>query len=86
MKEMSAMFGGMNADMFAEEETLVLNTTNALTRKLLELKDDASRADDLRLACEHIYDLAMLSHKPLSVESMTAFIQRSNEIVSRVLG
>ena len=31
--------------------------------------------------CEELYDLAMLSHKQLSPEEMTRFVQRSNEIL-----
>ena len=30
---------------------------------------------------ENIYDLAILAHKPLNPEEMTAFVQRSNEIM-----
>ena len=31
--------------------------------------------------CEQLYDLAMLSHKQLSPDEMTKFVQRSNEIL-----
>ena len=33
------------------------------------------------LFCKQLYDLALLSNKPLSSEEMTAFIQRSNDIM-----
>jgi molecular chaperone HtpG len=33
------------------------------------------------MICEQLYDLALLSHKPLDPEAMTKFIQRSNEIM-----
>ena len=31
--------------------------------------------------CKQLFDLAMLSNKPLNPEEMTAFINRSNEIM-----
>mgnify|MGYP000638835208 CR=1 FL=1 len=33
------------------------------------------------MICKQLYDLAMLAHKPLNPEEMTAFVQRSNEIM-----
>ena len=30
---------------------------------------------------KQLYDLAVLSHKPLTQEEMTAFVKRSNEIM-----
>ena len=36
---------------------------------------------DIQNRCEQLYDLAMLAHKPLNPEEMTAFVQRSNEIL-----
>ena len=31
--------------------------------------------------CKQLYDLALLSNQPLSPEAMTAFINRSNEVM-----
>mgnify|MGYP000641705685 CR=1 FL=1 len=33
------------------------------------------------LFCEQLYDLAMISHKPLDPDSMTKFVNRSNQIM-----
>lgn len=33
------------------------------------------------MLCKQIYDLAIMSHKPLSMEAMTAFVARSNKIM-----
>ncbi|MCL2699640.1 MAG: molecular chaperone HtpG [Defluviitaleaceae bacterium] len=86
MKELSRMFGGgMSPDMFKDEQTLVLNRNNGLVQALLGIKDDENRKDDVALICKHIYDLAMLSHKPLTTEAMTEFIERSNQILERVV-
>ncbi|MDR2903786.1 MAG: molecular chaperone HtpG, partial [Clostridiales bacterium] len=88
MQEMSVMFGGMGGDMgamFSAEETLVLNKNNALVKHLIDFKDDENKAGTVKLICEQIYDLAMLSHKPLAVEAMTKFISRSNDLMSKLL-
>ncbi len=31
--------------------------------------------------CEQLYDLAMLSNQPLSVDAMSKFVERSNKIM-----
>lgn len=83
--EMSKMFGGGNmGPMFEEEQTLVLNGSNALIKGLLRLKDTTGREDDVKLVCEHIFDLAMLSHKKFEPEDMTRFIDRSNKILEKI--
>jgi molecular chaperone HtpG len=88
MQEMSKMFGGgMNMPgMFQDELTLVLNRNHSLVNILLVIKDEESRAEDVDLIARHLYDLAMLSHKPLPTEQMTAFIERSNKLLEMAAG
>ena len=82
---MSRMFGGMDmGHMFPKEETLVLNRGNSLIRSLLKLKDREEHKEDVKLICQQVYDLAMLSHKQLDAESMTRFIERSNKLLERL--
>ena len=40
-----------------------------------------SEGENTQMMCEQLYDLAKLSHSPLSPEAMTRFIQRSNDIM-----
>lgn len=80
MQDMMKMYGmpGMNPNMFgAAQESLTLNANNSLVQYLFEHGD----ADNAAIICEQLYDLAMLSHKPLEPEAMTKFIARSNEIM-----
>jgi molecular chaperone HtpG len=88
MQEMSKMFGGgMNMPgMFQDELTLVLNRNHSMVKSLLVVKDMADRAEDIDLIARHLYDLAMLSHKPLPTAQMTAFIERSNKILEMATG
>ena len=81
MQEMSVMYGMGNMNMPADE-TLVLNANNNVVKLLLELKDNADRKDDTEVICRQIYDLAVMSHRPLTNEEMTEFIGRSNKILA----
>ena len=38
-------------------------------------------SENVSIICKQLYDLAMLAHKPLSPEEMTAFVKRSNDIM-----
>ena len=83
-QEMSRMYGGLNfGGLEGEEVTLVLNSNNSLIKSILEIKDKEDKKEDLKLICEHIYDLSRMSHKQLEPEAMTRFIERSNLMLSR---
>ncbi len=79
MQEVMKMYGmsGMDPSMFGSQATLVLNANHPLVQFLVEHK----RSKNVPVICKQLYDLAMLAHKPLSPEEMTAFVQRSNEIM-----
>lgn len=79
MQEMMKMYGmaGMDPAMFGGQATLVLNANHPLVKFVVEHK----RSKNAPIICKQLYDLAMLAHKPLSPEEMTAFVQRSNEIM-----
>lgn len=78
MQEMSAMYG-MDNRTFPSDETLVLNANNNVVKLLLDIKE--SKKEESEMICRQIYDLAVMSHKPLSQEAMTEFIARSNKIM-----
>jgi len=87
MQEMARNFGGFNfGGMYDNDETLVLNRNNSLIRSLINLKEKEDRKDDVKLICEHIYDLALMSHKYLEPDAMNKFIERSNLILSKLAG
>ena len=79
MAEMMRMYGmnGMDPSMFGSQATLVLNANHPLVKFLVEHK----RSKNVPIICKQLYDLAMLAHKPLNPEEMTAFVQRSNDIM-----
>ena len=79
MAEMMKMYGmsGMDPSMFGTQATLILNANHPLVKFVVEHK----RSKNVSIICKQLYDLAMLAHKPLNPEEMTAFVQRSNEIM-----
>ena len=78
MEEMMRMYsmGGMDTG-FGGQATLVLNANHPLVKFVTENKEH----ENTSMICKQLYDLAMLAHKPLKPEEMTAFVQRSNEIM-----
>ncbi|MCR5704459.1 MAG: molecular chaperone HtpG [Eubacterium sp.] len=80
MQDMMKMYGmaGMDPSMFGSAgEILTLNANNSLVQYLLNNPE----GDHVDLICKQLYDLALISHTPLNPDSMTAFIERSNQIL-----
>lgn len=84
MQDMMKMYSmnGLDTGMFPSNESLVLNKKHPVIKYIL---DDSNQDNELsETIAKHVYDLAMLSHKPLASEDMLAFIKRSNEILSKI--
>ena len=86
MQEMMKMYNmgqDMDPAMFGMEggETLILNANNRLVQYVI----DHPEGEHTELICQHLYDLAQLSNRPLDAESMTEFIARSNEILGLLI-
>ena len=80
MQDMMRMYAmnGMGMGAFGNEgETLVLNANHPLVQYILANQD----GKNTKMFCEQLYDLAKLQHAPLDAESMTRFVQRSNDIM-----
>ncbi|WP_026834632.1 molecular chaperone HtpG [Eubacterium xylanophilum] len=80
MQDMMRMYsvGGMGEMPDMGGETLVLNLNNELVKYLLDNK----KSENADLFCKQLYDLALISNRPLAPEKMSEFILRSNEIMS----
>ena len=78
-EEFKAMFANMKPD-----ETLVLNKNNKLVKTLLSMVGKDDRKADAELLSRQMYDLALMSHRPLTSDEMTAFIDRSNLLLERL--
>ena len=78
MEEMMKMYGmgAMGMDM-GSKGTLILNANHPLVQYVVANKEN----ENVSIICKQLYDLAMLAHKPLNPDEMTAFVKRSNEIM-----
>lgn len=85
MQDMMRMYGmaGMDPNMFKTETTLILNSNHSLVKHLMVETD--IEEDTKHLICEHLYDLAMISHTPLDSDAMTKFIKRNNALLLKLI-
>ncbi|MBR1757229.1 MAG: molecular chaperone HtpG [Lachnospiraceae bacterium] len=77
MQDMMMMYGMGDGGTNNQDLTLVLNTNHPLVQYLTEHPEKENND----LICKQLYDLALLSHHPLSPEEMSAFVERSNEVL-----
>ncbi len=69
---------GMDMGAFgAEGDTLVLNSNNKLVKYIFENK----KSKRIDMFVEQLYDLAVITNRPLSPEAMAKFVERSNKIM-----
>ncbi len=92
MRELSAMMGQQQISQFPEEHTLVVNTAHPLIQNLANLSqgsiiqaDGQSSSGELAtLICEHVYDLALMSQKGFDADGMKSFVDRANQVLTRL--
>ncbi|MBP3719151.1 MAG: molecular chaperone HtpG [Eubacterium sp.] len=86
MAEMMKMYseagmGGLGMDFGKNSETLVLNSNNKLVKYILDNPEE----DITPTICAQLYDLAVLANKPLTAEELTRFVNRSNDILAKLI-
>ena len=80
MQDMMKMYGMSGEELGSDAGKLVLNANHPLVQYVLEHK----KGDTVKLICEQLYDLALLTYKPLPADDMSRFVERSNEILLRL--
>jgi molecular chaperone HtpG len=91
LREMNAMMQQGTAE-FPEDHILLVNTAHPLIQNLANLNqgtiiqgDGQSPTDQLvNLICQHVYDLALMSQKGFDAEGMKSFVERSNEVLTKL--
>jgi len=91
LREMTALLQQQNAE-FPEEHVLIVNTAHPLIENLYELSQSSivqssgqSPSGELaNLICQHVYDLALMAQKGFDAEGMKAFVERSNQVLTRL--
>jgi len=79
---MYAAYGMDMGALGAEEQTLVLNSNNALVARL---EGEDAESETAKLIAEQLYDEALLAKKALGGERMENYIKRTQELLVRVL-
>ncbi|HIK08597.1 MAG TPA: molecular chaperone HtpG [Trichormus sp. M33_DOE_039] len=91
LRDMNAMMQQQNAE-FPEDHILLVNTAHPLIQNLANLNqgsiiqgDGQSTTNPLvNLICQHVYDLALMSQKGFDAEGMKSFVERSNEVLTKL--
>ena len=78
IQDMNRLYGESFSDL-EPETTLVLNSENPLVKKLPSLPEEQAQ-----MVCHQIYDLAMLGHKSLTADELSAFVARSVEMMEQL--
>ena len=80
MMDMMKMYGVDPGDT-SKSHTLVLNNRHPLVQYLREHR----LSKNANLVAEQLYDLALLKNQQLSADAMEKFVERSNEIMLKIL-
>ena len=91
MQEMMAMMQQQNM-AFPEDHILLVNTSHPMIQNLVSLSQGAiattagasPSAELANLICHHVYDLAMMAQKGFDAEGMKAFVERSNQVLTKL--
>ncbi|MGI6199818.1 MAG: molecular chaperone HtpG [Christensenellales bacterium] len=77
MQDMARMYR-MDLSTLPMEQTLVLNSSHPLLQRIAAMEE----GEEKQMLCRQVYDLAMMSHRPLKSEEMAAFIKRTQQLLT----
>lgn len=91
MQEMTAMMQ-QSTMQFPDSHTLMINTAHPLIENIYQLSQGSivqadgtsSNNDTMNLLCKHVYDLALIAQKGFDADGMKAFVERSNQVLTRL--
>lgn len=91
LREMNALMQQQSVE-FPEDHILLVNTAHPLIQNLATLSQGSIIQGDApsptaqlaNMICQHIYDLALMSQKGFDAEGMKAFVERSNEVLTKL--
>ncbi len=93
MRRLQEMTALMQEKMmaFPEDHVLLINTAHPLIQNLLDLDrttivQGSGEASNpmVKLMCQHIYDLALMSQKGFDADGLKAFVERSNRVLTQL--
>ncbi len=91
MQEMLAMMQQQLPE-FPEEHILMVNTSHPLIQNLAAMSQSSivqadgtsSKQELVTLICQHVYDLALMAQKGFNADTMNAFVDRSNQVLTQL--
>ncbi|KAF3888451.1 MULTISPECIES: molecular chaperone HtpG [Nostocales] len=91
LREMNALMQQQQAE-FPEDHILLVNTSHPLIQNLASLSQssiiqgegESPTGQLVKMICQHIYDLALMSQKGFDAEGMKSFVERSNEVLTKL--
>ncbi|MEA5569499.1 molecular chaperone HtpG [Calothrix sp. UHCC 0171] len=91
LREMNAMMQQQSVE-FPEDHILVVNTAHPLIQNLATLSQgsiiqdggDSPTGQLANMICQHVYDLALMSQKGFDAEGMKSFVERSNDVLTKL--
>ncbi|PSO47974.1 MAG: molecular chaperone HtpG [Cyanobacteria bacterium SW_9_44_58] len=91
MQEMTALMQQQSMQ-FPEEHVLVVNTAHPLIQNIVKLNQggiiqsggESSSGELAKMMCRHVYDLALMAQKAFDAEGIQQFIERSNQVLTRL--
>lgn len=78
---------------FPEEHILLINTSHPLIQKIAQLAQgsivqgtgESPSGELAKMLCRHVYDLALIAQKGFDAEGMKAFVERSNQVLTKLM-
>ncbi|WP_254174583.1 molecular chaperone HtpG [Planktothrix pseudagardhii] len=91
LQDMTALIQQQKAE-FPEEHILLINTAHPLIQNLVNLSQgsiiqeggESPSAELAKMICHHVYDLALIAQKGFDGEGMKDFVERSNQVLTRL--
>ncbi|MEB3226391.1 MAG: molecular chaperone HtpG [Synechococcus sp.] len=91
LQEMTAMMQ-QTAMQFPEDHVLMINLAHPLIENIYQLNQgsilqadgSSSNQETIEMMCQHVYDLALMAQKAFDAEGMKAFVERSNQVLTRL--
>ncbi len=91
MRDMTALLQQQAAE-FPEEHVLLVNTAHPLIQNLANLSQggiiqsggESPSAELASMICHHVYDLALMAQKGFDAEGMKEFVERSNQVLTKL--
>jgi molecular chaperone HtpG len=91
LQEMTALMQ-QQAIAFPEDHVLAINTSHPLIENIYRISQgsiiqgsgESPSAELAKMMCQYVYDLALMSQKGFDAEGMSAFVERSNQVLTRL--